>query len=106
MDGATTTDTLQVEGQRPSLIYVMVPPNRVLLPIALEMTESGAWLATNPHILVHGIGDSPEEAAIEFVEMALDQYEVFRDDPESLLPDMVEELAYLATYFAHTNESP
>ena len=105
MDSAVSTDPAQLEGQRPGLVYAMVPPNRTFLPIYLELTETGAWLATNPHILVHGIGETAEEAAAEFIEMALDQYEVFRDDPASLLPDMLEELAYLAAHFAHSGES-
>ena len=100
MDSAVSTDPAQLEGQRPGLVYAMVPPGRAFIPITLEQIETGEWLATNPHVLVHGVGESQEEAAAEFIEMALDQYESFRDDPASLMPDMLEELAYLTRVFA------
>lgn len=103
MDSAVSTDPAQHEDQRPGLVYAMVPPGRTFIPITLEQIETGEWLATNSHVLVHGVGDSREEAAAEFIEMALDQYEVFRDDPGSLMPDMLEELAYLSARFAQPN---
>ena len=99
MDSAVSTDPAQLEGQRPGLVYAMVPPNRTFLPIYLELTETGAWLATNPHILVHGIGETAEEAAAEFIEMALDHFEDYTADRERLSPSMLEELDYLTHIF-------
>ena len=99
MDGVTnSTDTIEIESQRPGILYVMIPPGRSLLPITLEVTESGEWLATNPHILVHEIGDSPEESAVEFIEMALDQLEDYRTDQDRLSPAMIDELNYLMSH--------
>lgn len=100
MDGTATTDTTQIEGQHPSLVYAMVPPGRAFIPIALEQIETGEWLATNLHILVHGVGDTPEEAAAEFVEMALDHFEDYSADRERLSPSMLEELEYLIHFLA------
>jgi hypothetical protein len=80
-------------------VFVMVLPNRQIIPLALEQTESGVWLATHPAILVHGTGDTPQEAAVEFVEMARDQYEDYLSDREALAPHLLEELHALIQLF-------
>ena len=99
MDSAVSTGPAQLEGQRPGLVYAMVPPGRTFMPITLEQIETGEWLATNQHVLVHGVGDSQEEAAAEFIEMALDHFEDYTADRERLSPSMLEELDYLTHIF-------
>jgi hypothetical protein len=99
MNGTAHSPEIPVTQGSPPSIFVMVLPNRQIIPLEVEHTESGAWLATNPHILVHGIGETAQEAAVEFVEMARDQYEDYLANRASLAPHLLEELNTLIGLF-------
>lgn len=67
------------------------------LPIELnvEYTEGGRWLATNPNIMTHGVGYSPEEAVTDYESMLLDFYEELVNTEEDLSLHLLRELEQL-----------
>ena len=63
--------------------------------VQLENTESGLWLATNPNIATHGVGETLESAIDDFMSMLFDLYEELLDSEDVLAPHLLDELDYL-----------
>lgn len=95
-------------GTPPSYADVRVPsrvaslltdPSRSILRAAVQLDmnqmNDGRWLATSPHIMTHGVGDTPEGAMQDFQSMMLDLFKELVQSESLLAPHLRRELDYM-----------
>ena len=95
-------------GTPPSYTDVKVPSRRFSLladprrrilkaPVLLDMQQmnDGRWLATNPGIMTHGVGDTPERATQDFQSMMIDLFKELVRSESVLAPHLKRELDYM-----------
>lgn len=88
--------TVPVAAQRSKIL--VDPSRRVLrntLLLNIQQMNDGSWLATNPQILTHGVGDTPERAAEDFRGMMIDLFKELVRSENVLAPHLKRELDYL-----------
>jgi predicted RNase H-like HicB family nuclease len=69
------------------------------IDVEVDLTEGNRWVATTPIITVHGVGDTPREAANELRSMIFDYYKELLESEELLAPHLKNELDYLNNIF-------
>ncbi len=78
---------------------VLLDPSETLLRrmvvLDVEPTRDGRWLATNAAIATHGVGDTPDEAVLDFEEMMFGLFRELVRSEEVLAPHLQRQLEYL-----------
>ena len=78
--------------------YLKVP-----LTLIAERMEDGQWVVTEVDIMTHGVGESIEDAVLDFQSMLLDYFKELVDSEDVLSPHLRRELNFLRAILVEEN---
>ena len=108
--GQDSTNTAPVYGSVPlpgRLQYLLADPARRILRTSLllevKRMDDGRWLATNPEIMTHGVGNTPDAAVRDYQSMLIDLFLELLESENVLAPHLHSELEQLRTVLVEPN---